>query len=163
MSEDQKIEKSKEELEKLKEEAERCLNNWKRAQADLENYKKEIEKEKEEWIKFANLSLVIDLLPILDNLRKAIDQFTPSLDSNQQTAWIEGVKNIKKQFEDLLKKIGVEEIKISPEEKFNPEIHQAVGKERIEGKEKGIILKELERGYRIYQRIIRPTKVVINE
>lgn len=148
-------------IKELKEINEKYLNNWKRALADLENFKKETEKQKTTWIQFSNLNLVLSLLPILDNLEKAFKE-QPSTENQQIVSWVNGIKNIKKQFEDLFKKMGIEEIK-SIDEKFNPEFHEAISQEKVENKESGIVLKELRKGYRMHGQVIRPVGVVVNQ
>lgn len=185
------------ELAEAKKNAEEYLNGWKRAKADYINREKEIEKEKEEWGKFANVALILQILPILDNFKRAITQINTEKNINQHIlndrkndtktchpgaersgaiisckyktsvryyrikAWIEGVKQIKNQLENLLKGLGLEEIKTEGE-KFDPSLHESTGKEKVEGKEENIILKEVEAGYKLHGRVIRPAKVVVS-
>lgn len=153
------------EITELEKKCEEYLNGWKRAKADYINFKKEVGKEKEEWIKFANSVLILQLLPILDNFEKAFrkPQATPE--------WIKGIKQIKNQLEDLLKSLGVEEIKAEGE-KFNPRLHEAVGREKGETRsEKGKVREErgeervvrvIEPGYTMHGLVIKPAKVIVN-
>ena len=150
------IEKLKKDLEESKKEAEEYLNGWKRAKADLINFKKETEKRQAELIEFANANLILDLLPIHESLKNAV-LHAETGDENLK----KGIKQIKKQFDDLLKSLGIEEIKTIGE-KFNPELHESVEKRKEDGKEEGIILEEVKAGYTMYGKVLEPAKVIIN-
>jgi len=150
------IEKLKKDLEDCQKQAEEYLNGWKRAKADLINFRKEMEKRQTELIEFANAGLILDLLPIYESLKRAV---LHAESSGQDLK--EGIKQIKKQFEDLLKNLGIEEIK-TVGEKFNPEFHESVGKRKEEGKEEGIILEEIKAGYIMNSKILEPAKVIVN-
>jgi molecular chaperone GrpE len=148
---EQEIEKLKIELENIKKQAEEYLNGWKRAKADYLNREREIEKEKVEWIKFANLELILNLLPILDSFEACLGA---NVENNNE--WSKGVLQIKQQFESFLKAQGVEKIETIGE-KFNPELHEVVEK-RGEGCE---IIEEIQVGYILHGCAIRPAKVVV--
>lgn len=141
------------ELEEAKKQAEEYLNGWKRAKADYINREKEIAREKEEWAKFANQSLILEILPVYDNLKKAISQ----IKDRKAEAWTEGIINIKKQFENILKNLGIEEIK-TVGEKFNPELHEAIAGEQ----KKGAVAEEVSPGYKMHGKVIKPAKVIVN-
>lgn len=158
-----KISKEEENLKKELAEAQNkvkeYLNGWQRAQADYINREREIAKDKENWVKFANAGLVLQMLPIFDHLKQALNHLPGEDISN----WTEGIKQIKSQFEVLLKNLGVEEIKTLGN-KFNPLEHEVVAKEKTaEEDKKDIIIKEVQPGYRMYGEVIRPAKVVIGE
>ncbi len=129
------------ELEKIKTQAEEYLNNWKRERADFINYKKDEAKRVEEFVRFANEALVLELIDILDNLELGLKHEPTDL-----------LKKLSKDFEQLLKKYGVEKIKTEGEG-FDPVMHEAV--EGIEGNN----LKELRPGYTMYGKVIRPARV----
>jgi molecular chaperone GrpE len=76
--------------------------------------------------------------------------------------WAEGISNIKKQFEDLFKSLGIEEIK-AVGEKFNPEFHEAVSRQKKEGVEADIVLEEVSGGYLMNGKTIIPAKVIVSE
>jgi molecular chaperone GrpE len=132
------------ELEISKKQAEEYLNNWKRERADFVNYRKDEGKRMEEFVKFANESMVIEMLDIVDDLDIAAKQETNA----------EATKQIIKKTEDLLKKYGVERIKLDG--KFDPELHEAVSTEP--GGEK---IEEIRAGYTMYGKVIRPTRIKI--
>jgi molecular chaperone GrpE len=151
------------ELTETKKKAEEYLNGWKRTRADYINREKEIEKEKSEWVKFANMAIILQLLPILDNLKRGTQK---NADKNTEEhrekfeAWIEGIKQIKNQLENLLKNLGLEEIKTEGE-KFDPSLHESIGTEKSD-KGEGLILKEIEAGYKLHGRVIKPAKVIVS-
>jgi len=152
------IEQLKKELEETRTRAEEYLNGWKRAKADYLNREKEIKKEKIEWIKFANLELIFQLLTILDSFNEATKQTPEDLKGNE---WLKGILRIKQQFENFLTAQGIEKVK-TIDEKFNPEFHEVVGKKVEDKKEsENIIIEEIQPGYKLHSQIIRPAKVVI--
>ena len=162
--EEKPLEKSsKEELiEKIKELQEESKKNYDlylRAEADSENIKKRTKKEKEEWIKYANEKLIKELLPVLDNLEKAVSH-SENEDSFQ--ALKEGVELTLKGFKDTLMKAGLEEIK-AQDESFDPNCHHAVLEQEDEKIEAGVVCKELQKGYMLNQRLIRPAMVVVSK
>lgn len=159
----EKIEKSKNEMEELKQNLETCkkqaeeyLNGWKRAKADYINFKNEVEKAQVELVQFANLGLLLKILPIYDGLKRAC------VTAEGGNEWTQGILNIKKQFEDLFKNLGMEEIK-TVGEKFNPEVHEAVSREKKEGVEADTVLEEVSGGYMMNGKVIMPAKVVVSE
>lgn len=132
----------------------------KRERADFENFRKRIEEEKKDWVKQGSLDLILEILPVLDNFERALQSTTPNtLTSNSKTPdqWLEGVKFIQKQLLDVLKNNGVEPIDPKPGEKFNPQFHEAV-----EGKGETIQTVRLK-GYRVEEKVLRPTQVVVQK
>lgn len=153
MSEKKETEKLKHELEKAKKEAEEYLNGWKRAKADYLNREKEINREKIDWVRFANLELILKFLPVLDSFYHSLKQVPDDLKDNQ---WAKGMEQIKQQFENFLRAQGVERIKTIGE-KFNPELHEAIEKKG----EGGEITEEIQAGYLLNNEVIRASKVVV--
>ncbi len=154
---------SKEELiEKIKalqEESKKNYDLYLRAEADSENIRKRTKKEKEEWIKYANEKLIKELLPVLDNLENAVSH-SENTDSFQ--ALKEGVELTLKGFKDTLMKSGLEEIK-AQDESFDPNCHHAVLEQEDERVEAGVVCRELQKGYMLNQRLIRPAMVVVSK
>lgn len=149
----------KEELAVLKEKADEYLNGWKRAKADYINFKKEAEERQRDIIEFANLAFVLELLIVRDNFIKAFDHIP---EEKKDSDWVIGVKHIKNQLDSLLEKAGVSEIK-TVGEKFDPEKHEAVGKEKRKDLAEETIIKEVEKGYLMKEIVIRPAKVIVSE
>ncbi|MSQ61737.1 MAG: nucleotide exchange factor GrpE [Dehalococcoidia bacterium] len=136
--------------------AERYLANWQRAQADFVNYKRRIESEREEIGRFAMASLVISLLPIMDDLERALASVDTRLAG---LTWIDGIRLIHRKFQALMEAAGVREI-AAEGQMFDPNVHEAVTYD--EGEE-GRIVRELQRGYRLGDRVIRPSMVVVGK
>lgn len=157
---EQKAEAKTEDLDKKLEELEKTakdyLAGWQRARADFLNYKKEEAERKKEIAKYAQEDLILQILPILDNIYIAEKKIPAELKDNQ---WMEGFSKIKNQFENFLKEQGIEEIK-SISEKFDPNLHEAV--EQVESdKESGIIIDIVRKGYMRDKRVIRAARVKV--
>ncbi|MBL7053990.1 nucleotide exchange factor GrpE [Patescibacteria group bacterium] len=152
-SKEKQTSKTTAKIAKLEQEKEQYLNGWRRTKADYMNREKEIAKEKENWIKFANSELILDLLPILDSFDGLLKDYSNTV---KQEKWVKGIKQIKKQLEDFLKKQGITRIKTNGEE-FDPLYHEAVGKVGDLGK----IDKEVQAGYLVKGKVIRSSKVII--
>jgi len=158
-SADKKVKKLKEEQKAIKEESSKNLDMAMRALADYHNLQKRTEKEKEEAIEYAAAELICGLLPTIDSIEKASEHFENKPDS-ENTAEQDGIEQIYKQFKSFLEKEGVEEIK-AVGEKFNHEFHEVVGV--VEGEEPGIVVEEVQKGYCLHGKVIRPSKVKISK
>jgi len=139
-----------------KEKSEKYLANWQRVQADFANYKRRAQQEKAEIIEFANSTLILSLLSIMDDFERAFDSLPPQF---AESNWIEGTKLIYSKLENILKKQGLTKIEAKGE-LFDTHLHEAVMSQ--EGKE-GIIIEEIQKGYKLKNRIIRPSKVVVGK
>ncbi len=146
----------KQALAKEKAKAETNLAGWQRAQADLENYRKRSEQEKEEISKFANSVLMLSLLPILDDFERAFTSIPPNL---AKLSWVDGIRLIERKLQASLESQGLSPIK-AVGEPFDPNFHEAA----MHGKgEEGIIVAELQKGYKFRDRVIRPSMVVVGD
>lgn len=151
--------KENKELIELKKKCDEYLNGWKRAQADYQNLKKQTVSQQIDFIKFANENVILELIPVLDNFQSAYNALPKELVNN---SWVQGIKFIKKQLEDVLVKNGVKQIECLNKE-FDPKFHEAVNckKENNIKKAKLIVCKELCKGYELNGKIIRPAKVEV--
>ncbi len=149
----------KEELQEVLKKSDENYDLFLRSQAEIENLKKRGAKDKEEWIKYSTESLIKELLPVVDNLEKAISH---SQDENSLTALREGVELTLKGLLDTLGKAGVEKVAAAGE-KFDPNFHHAVSEMEDEGVEPGVVIQELQKGYRLRERLIRPALVVVSK
>lgn len=156
---EKEIEKLKKEIEKLKKEKEEYLAGWKRERANHLNYIKEEKEKMKEFLELANEGLVLKLLPVLDSFKRAEDSISQDLKGNQI---IQGFLQIKNQLKEILEKEGLEEIQTEIGEKFNPEIHEAVGTIGEKDLPEDVIAQVLEKGYKFKGRVIRPVKVKIS-
>jgi len=135
------------------------MDNYLRSQAEMENMKKRFQKDKQELIKYGNETLTKQLLPVADNLEKALDH---SKDEKSLEALREGVDLTLKGLLDVLEKAGVEVVK-SVGEPFDPNFHEAVSEQADESAAPGTVVKELQKGYLLNQRLIRPAMVIVNK
>lgn len=147
-----------EKARELKKECERDYDLYLRSQAEMENMKKRNRKEKEDYLKFANESLIKDMLPVLDNLAKALAH---SESENNVHALKEGIRLTLKGLKDTLSKSGLEEVQALGEA-FDPCYHEAVSEMEDPQAEAGTVLTELQKGYVLNNRLIRPAMVVVN-
>jgi len=154
IAETEDIETLKKMLAEQTEKAESYLANWQRAQADLINYKRHSEQEKQEISQFANSILILNLLPILDDLERAFNSTPPELTS---FAWVDGIRLIDRKLRASLEAQGLSQIKALGEA-FDPHLHEAVRQDK--GTE-GIVVEEVQKGYNFRDRVIRPSKVVV--
>lgn len=129
-----------------------------RSQADIDNLKKRYQKENQGLIKFANETLLKQLLPVADNLEKAIDH---SQRETSVEAIKEGVELTLKGFLDVLQRAGVEAIE-AVGQPFDPNFHEAVSEAVNDSVEAGTVVNELQRGYTLHQRLLRPSMVVVS-
>ncbi len=129
-------------------------DRFKRMLAEFENYKKRSQKEKDGIYGMITGDVVATMLPIMDNLEKAVDAKT------EDTAFQDGVKLVARQFADALKRLGLEEIE-AVGTRFDPEFHEAVS--HIEDPEKGEqeIVQEYRKGYRIGNKVVRHSMVIV--
>jgi molecular chaperone GrpE len=148
-----------EKIHELQEASERNHDLYLRSEAEIENIKKRNRKDKEDWVKYANETLIKEILPALDNLEMAISH---SQDENSIQALREGVELTLKGLRDVLEKSGLEEVKAEGEP-FDPNYHHAVSEQADDNVEAGIILQELQKGYMLKKRLIRPAMVIVSK
>ena len=145
-----------EQVAQAKEEAQKCLANWQRAEADFRNYKRRVEQERDENRRFASAALIINTLPILDDLERALGSLDVRLAG---LTWFEGIALIHRKILILLENAGVSIIQAEGQQ-FDPREHEAVM--HAEGEE-GKVLAEVQRGYKLYDRVLRPAMVVVGK
>jgi molecular chaperone GrpE len=150
----ERIKNLKEKLEESTKKIENLTESAKRAIADLQNYKRRIEEEKKSFIKFAHADVFLEILPIYDSFERANEHLPKELLKND---WVKGIQNIIKQFEQIMEKFNVKKMETIGK-KFDPNKHEAVAE--CAG-EKDIIVEELEAGYLIEDRVLRPAKVKV--
>ena len=149
------------ELSKIKMLAEENMAGWKRAMADYANLKKEHDRDRAELAKYASASLIASFLPILDSFTKA-DAARPSDgDPQKMTQWADGIALVRAQFESAMKSAGVTTIHEAGAA-FDPSKHEAMMMEKTDAVP-GTVIRVLESGYKLHDRILRPAKVVVAE
>ena len=148
----------KTEADLLKDQLNEQKNKLLRALADFDNYKKRMAIEREQFVQFANETLISELLPIIDGFARAMDA-AEKVKAGEEM--IKGLALIKKQFEDVLKKHGVEEIE-ALEKPYDANVHEAILQKEHEGPE-GVIIEEMQKGYTLHSRVIRPSMVIVSK
>lgn len=153
------VEKLKQELEKYKVHAQQYREMHLRALADLENYRRRARKEKEDALKYAAVPLLEDLLPVLDNFERALD----AADQTRDAAVLqEGIEMVYRQFLNVLSQAGLTLIEAEGQP-FNPHEHNAVMQVETDQVESGIVVEEIQAGYRYKDRVIRPSMVKVSK
>lgn len=130
-----------------------------RAAADLENYRKRMIREKEEAIRFANSSLLERLLPILDNFQLGLDA---ARNDTAAKGIVDGFSMVHRQLGDFLQSSGLQPIEAEGQP-FDPKLHEALGHESDPSQADGIVLRQTRRGYRLADRLVRPSSVIVNK
>ncbi len=152
----QNVDSLKKALEEEKAKAERYMDNWRRAEADFDNYRKRTEQEKDEVIRFANTALILNLLSILDDFERAFNSLPAKLAG---FSWVDGMRLVYRKLQATLEAQGVSPIKAEGEN-FDPAIHEAVA--QGEGEE-GKVIGEVQKGYKLHNRLIRPALVMVGK
>lgn len=143
----------------LRAEVEKYRDAALRAAADLENYRKRMIREKEEAIRFANAGLLEKILPILDNFQLGLD--AAASDTAAQGI-VSGFSMVHRQLGDFLVSSGLQPIE-AVGQPFDPKLHEALGHEADPSQADGIVLRQTRRGYRLADRLIRPSSVIVNK
>lgn len=137
------------------EEKDRCL----RLSAEFDNFRKRTLKEREEFIKYANEKLILELIDILENLERGLEN---AKKSENKDKLIEGMELIYKQFKNVLEKNGLVPIK-AVGEKFDPYKHEAMMQTLTDEYDEGTVLEEFARGYMLNNKVIRYSKVKVSK
>ena len=143
-------------LDDLKRERDDYYDRWLRKTAEFDNYRRRVERERREQAEHVAADVLSDLLPLVDDLERALQvDADPATDSYRQ-----GVELIYKQMLDLLRRRGVTPIEAVGHQ-FDPHLHQAVIHEAVPGHPEGEVVEEFRRGYRLRDRLLRPSMVKV--
>ena len=145
------------ELVEARRRAEEYLNDLRRVAADFDNYRKRVARDSQAQVQRAAESIVSELLPVLDNLERAVD----ASEHHEEAQVAEGVTRVRMQLADLLRRRGLEEIEAEPGEVFDPHMHEALSHQPSEHPE-GTIAAVWQRGYRLGDRVVRAARVVVS-
>ena len=155
-AEPETLEAAKALLQQEKEEAQRFLANWQRAEADFVNYKRRVEQERGEAMRIANAVLIINILPVLDDLERALTSLDIRLVG---LTWFDGIRLIYRKLQLVLENAGVSQIEAEGQP-FDPRFHEAV----MYGEgEEGKVVAEVQRGYKLHDRVLRPAMVIVGK
>ena len=153
------VDQLKAEIEKLKAEVEESKNAYYKAYADAENTKRRLQNEFEKSNKYKLQDFGKEVLPIIDNLERALQA---KGDSEELKNYAKGFEMIYKQLVEVLKKQGIEEIEALNKE-FDANFHHAIMQEPKEGVESGMVIEVFQKGYMLKDRILRPALVKVSE
>lgn len=146
-------------LKEAEEQAAEYLDGWQRARAELANFKKRAERERGQLVSTIKANVILDLVPILDDLELAVEHLPQDLDGHE---WASGVLLIQRKLVALLEEMGLEEIEAAGQP-FDPELHEAVMQVPSDEHEPGTVVDVLRKGYRMEDRIIRAAMVRVAE
>ena len=149
------LQKKVDELEKEKSE---LKDQSLRIHAETENFKKRLTREKEDFAKYSNEKAVKEILPVIDNLERAVDH---AKEAGESSGLIEGVEMTLDLFQKALERLGVSPVEAMGET-FNPERHEAVQQIESADHEPNIVISEFQKGYMLHERLIRPAMVVVS-
>jgi molecular chaperone GrpE len=134
------------------------LDGWQRAQAAFANFRKRTEAEQAHWRSTANAQLLARLLPVLDDFRRAYEAVPAD---EQDAPWLGGIRLIERKVNAILESESVKEIELNPGDAFDPHLHEAVLYQEVDGFDEGEVVTEIERGYLLGDRVLRPALVVV--
>jgi molecular chaperone GrpE len=157
-TEDTSIDELKTKLTAAEQKAEEHYQKYLRAQADFDNFRRRTQKEKENQANYASLSVIEQLLPALDNFERAL---TASKGTQDAESLSKGVEMVFRQMEQVLSSEGLEVIP-TVGEAFDPTVHQAVMQEESDEFESGTVIAELQKGYKLKDKVVRPAMVKVS-
>ena len=146
-----------EHVEQETEQAQEADDRLLRLAADFENYKKRAARERAEYVALANERLLKELLPILDDLERALN----AAEEHEEAQLEEGVRLVHRSLASLLERQGVKEI--ATEGKFDPHVHEALLAQPSEEAAPGDVLDVIQKGYTLGDRVVRPARVIVAE
>ncbi len=152
------LEKLQAQLEEKTRESSEYFDKWIRLRAEFENFKKRMQKEKADLMKFGNENLLKALLPVLDNLSRAIEH---GKNAKESSPFLEGVEMVQKEFLTILERFGVKPVQ-AVGEVFDPEKHEAVSQAESD-LESNRVISAVESGYFYHDRLLRPAKVIVSK
>ncbi len=152
------VEELKARIEALTAQSEEYMQRLARSQADFDNFRKRTVREKEELGKYASSKLIAELIPVIDNFSRALDT-RPQGEASE--SFVKGVEMIYRQFDSVLQAEGLTAMD-TVGQPFNPEFHQAVMQVESDEHEEGIVVEELQKGYMLKDKVLRPAMVKVS-
>jgi molecular chaperone GrpE len=147
-------------LEQLRSELERFKDLAMRNAADLENYRKRSTREKDDAVKYANAAMLERLVPILDNFDLGLGA---ARNDAGAASIIAGLEMVARQLQDFLVSCGVEPVNAEPGTPFDPNVHEAIGQEAHPELPDGSVVRQLRKGFKLRDRLLRPSMVVVSK
>lgn len=154
-------ETSEEEIEQLRTERDEMRDRFMRAMADAENSRKRSERDRKEAENYGGSKLARDMLPVFDNLKRAVDTITDE-QREAQAALIEGIELTMRELLNVFKKHGIDALAPEVGDKFDPNIHEAMFEAPLPGTKAGDIIQVMNVGFMIHDRLLRPAQVGVS-
>lgn len=146
-------------LQELQAKAEEYLAGWKRSQADYQNLEKDYAKRMATLAEYAAADVIAKFMPVIDNFEMALLHMP---EDSKNSEWAQGLFQVQKERDEMLNTLNIKRIK-SVGQKFDPHMHEAVGHEPSESVPDGHVIKEVQIGYRMEGRLIRPARVIVSK
>jgi molecular chaperone GrpE len=131
-----------------------------RNQADLENYRKRAVRERDDAVRYANASLIERLLPVLDNFELGLTAARQA--GGEAAAIVTGLEMVSRQLSEVLEKEGVQTIDATGQH-FDPNLHEAIGHEEHDDVPEGTVIRQVRKGFKMKDRLLRPANVVVSK
>lgn len=144
-------------LAEAKKQSDEYLDNWRRMTAEFQNFKRRAEKDKADYGQYANQRLLKRMLDVMDSFDAGFKTMPAALKTEP---WVEGMRAVERQMLQILEQEGVTPIEAQDKD-FDPNFHEAISYEPAEGAREGQILDELQRGYKLQDRVLRPARVKV--
>jgi len=144
------------EIERLRAEAAANLDGWQRALAEFTNYRRRNESERSQLVFLTGVKIIEKMLPVIDDFDRALANLPEELQSN---GWVEGVRLTRRKLIGILESEGLSIIPVAPGDAFDPALHEAITHEASDDVADGRIIAEVQKGYRIGDRVLRPSLV----
>ena len=129
-----------------------------RTQADFENFRKRTEQQKLDLLKYANEEMILEILPVLDNFRRSTEHIPNEIKDNN---WVQGMKLVEKQLEDILVQSGLKKIEVKIGDVFDPNLHEAITCEKSDQYDEDKIIEIIQDGYTLNDKVVRHTQVKV--
>jgi molecular chaperone GrpE len=149
-----KLDELQQELEAVREQSDEHLRSWQRAAADFSNYRRRVDEERQAVAQFASAVLIGKLLSVLDDFDRALE----NVPEDAHEGWVDGVRLVERKLRGVLESEGVAAIE-AVGQPFDPNIHEAVVHEETADHPDNLVIGELQRGYRLHDRVLRPALV----
>lgn len=163
LQEEAQVESEAEELnrriEELEKQAAEYLDGWQRSRAEFANARKRLERERTETFRNASVKFVSSFLPILDDFDRALSNVPPEIADH---SWFEGLILVRRKMAAVLEELKVEPIE-AVGQPFDPALHEALALRKADGVESGLVIEEVQTGYKLGDRVIRPSLVNVAE
>jgi molecular chaperone GrpE len=152
---------AEEAVESAKKDARDANERYLRVAAEMENVQRRHRQDRQEQLLYGNAELINRILPVMDNFHRALGHAPESVEGDPAVKqWMDGLKMVMRQFDDILESVGVEAIEAVGQQ-FDPNLHQAVVAEPSDLHQDGEVIAELQRGYRLRDRVLRPSMVKV--